>query len=101
MDLQPLINISQLLLVLIFVLVSLNLYLVFRLKDIDPFAKWNPHGINSRLFMIFWVVGVVAAVVATMAYSDTFTLMIFPASEHGEYTLSLHDALPINRKSVV
>lgn len=82
--LQSLIGIAQILLVLIFGLVCVNLYLVFRLKEIDPFAKWNPHKINGILFLIFMIVGTVAAFVSTGAWSEHYTLINDPASEHGK-----------------
>ncbi|MEZ4772234.1 MAG: cytochrome c oxidase subunit II [Bacteroidia bacterium] len=82
--LQSLIGIAQILLVLIFGLVCVNLYLVFRLKEIDPFAKWNPHKINGTLFFVFMVVGTVAAFVSTGAWSEHYTLINDPASEHGK-----------------
>ena len=82
-SLQSIIGIAQVLLVLIFGLVCLNLYLVFRLKDIDPFAKWNPNKINGTLFFVFLVVGLIAAVVSTGAWSDYYILITNPASAHG------------------
>jgi len=83
MDAQSLIDIAQILLVAIFLMVSVNLYLVFRLKDIDPFAKWNPNVINANLFMLFLIVGLAAAFISTNAWSHKMTLMMNPASEHG------------------
>lgn len=82
-SLQSIIGIAQLLLVLIFGLVCLNLYLVFRLKDIDPFAKWNPNKINGTLFLVFFIVGLITAVWSTGAWSDYYILITNPASAHG------------------
>jgi cytochrome c oxidase subunit II len=83
MDPQLLINIAQVLLVSIFLLVCVNLYMVFRLKDIDPFAKWNANIINANLFMLFLIVGMIAAFVSTQKWSGQFVFMVNPASEHG------------------
>ena len=82
-NIQLVINLAQLLLVLIFILVSVNLYLVFRLKDIDPFAKWNANDINGKLFLVFLVVGLIAAFVSAGAWADMYILVKNPASEHG------------------
>lgn len=83
MEAQSLIQIAQIVLIAIFVLVCTNLYLVFRLKDIDPFKRWNPHAINAGLFVLFFVVGTIAAVVSTQEYSKYFTLLFDPNSIHG------------------
>lgn len=83
MDPQLLIGIAQVLLVIILLLVGLNLSLVFRYKEIDPFAKWNPHIINANLFFMFMVVGLIAAYVSTDIWSEKFVFMKNPASAHG------------------
>ncbi|MCI4668639.1 MAG: cytochrome c oxidase subunit II [Bacteroidia bacterium] len=90
MDAAALLNISQVLLIAILVFVAINLYLVFRLKDIDPFRKWDPDKINGTLFLLFFVVGLPVSIVATMNWSDTFTLLIHPASEHGAEIDRMH-----------
>jgi cytochrome c oxidase subunit 2 len=83
MEAQFLISIAQVLLVAIFVLVSANLYMVFRLKDIDPFAKWNANLINANLFMLFLIIGMVAAFASADQWSSEFVFMVNPGSEHG------------------
>lgn len=83
MDPNSLISFAQVLLVVIFLLVSVNLYLVFRLKEIDPFAKWNPHIINANLFFLFLIGGLIAAYVSTDVWADKFVFMNNPASAHG------------------
>ena len=83
MDPQTIINIIQLLLVAVLGLVFINLYLVFRLKDIDPFANWKPNSINGGLFFAFYFVSMIAAIWSTAAWYDKMTLMQNPASEHG------------------
>jgi len=83
MDPQSLISIAQVMLIAIFLLVSVNLYLVFRLKEIDPFAKWNPHFINANLFFLFLIVGLIAAYVSTDANYSKFVFMRNAATEHG------------------
>lgn len=82
-NIQLVISLAQLLLVLVFILVSFNLYLVFRLKEIDPFAKWNPNQINATMFMVFLVVGLIAAFVSAGSFTGMYTLIENPASEHG------------------
>jgi cytochrome c oxidase subunit 2 len=83
MDAQSIITSIQLLLVVIFGLVCANLYLVLRLKNIDPFAKWNPHAINGGLFLAFLVVGMIAATASSIKWYPTLTLTLHAASEHG------------------
>ena len=84
MDAQSLISIAQLLIGVIFLMVVLNLYLVIRLKDIDPFRNWKPHEINGALFVIFGVVSMIAAGVAYARWSDLMILVKGAASEHGD-----------------
>ena len=83
MDPQTIISIIQLLLVVVLGMVFVNLYLVFRLKDIDPFAKWKPDSINGALFFAFYIVGMIAATWSIWVWYDKMILMHNPASEHG------------------
>jgi cytochrome c oxidase subunit 2 len=85
MDAQSLISLAQWLLVLILGMVCANLYLVFRLKDLDPFARWNANLINAWLMLLFMIGGFIAAAVATGVWKEHFTLVFDPASEHGEW----------------
>lgn len=82
-SIQSVLGAAQVLLGVIFVLVSINLYLIFRLKDIDPFSKWDRNAINGALFMVFLVVGFIAAAWSSAAYSDQMMLVNDPASAHG------------------
>lgn len=82
-SIQSVLGAAQGLLGIIFVLVCINLYLIFRLKDIDPFAKWNRNAINGALFMVFLVVGFVAAAVSSGVYYEKMMLVQNAASEHG------------------
>ncbi|WNJ16604.1 cytochrome c oxidase subunit II [Pontibacter sp. G13] len=84
MDGSSLINLAQVLLVLILVLVSANMYLIFRLKDIDPFKRWNPHNINGGALMVFFIVGLIAATWSSIAWADKFILVNDSASVHGD-----------------
>ena len=84
MEAQSLISIAQLLIGGIFVLVLINLYLVVKLKEIDPFRNWKPHEINGALFVIFGIVGTIAAGVAYMRWEDLMILVNNPASEQGK-----------------
>ena len=84
MDAQSLITLAQIMIALILVLVSVNLYLVLKLKEIDPFAKWNANAINGGMFVIFGVVGAIAAGVTTSVYWDKMILVANAASEHGD-----------------
>ena len=89
MEPQSIFNIIQLLLVLVLGLVFLNLYLVFRLKNFDPFAKWNPNSINGGLFFLFYIVGMIAAIWSTAVWYDKMILMHSAASEHGVWIDSM------------
>lgn len=82
-SIQSIIFYAQLLMGFIFLMVCLNLYLVFRLKDIDPFEKWNPNNINGALFMVFCIVGLIAAFASSGAWLEKMILVHTPASEHG------------------
>lgn len=84
MDPQSMITLAQVLLGAILLLVAVNLYLVFRLRDIDPFAKWNPNTINPALFLAFFVFGMIMVFVLQNVYKEYMTLTYNPASEHGE-----------------
>ncbi|RMG31977.1 MAG: cytochrome c oxidase subunit II [Bacteroidetes bacterium] len=84
MDAQVLISFAQVLLVVIFGLVCLNLYLVFRLKEIDPFARWNPSSINGAMFMGFWIVGVIAIIWTTRVWWDEMVMVHSAVSEQGQ-----------------
>ncbi len=84
MEAQSLIIIAQLVLGLILVLVGINLVLVFRLKDIDPFRNWDANAINGWLFMTFLFFGVIAAVMSTLEYSGTFNFWDNAATAHGD-----------------
>ncbi|MEM7656767.1 MAG: cytochrome c oxidase subunit II [Bacteroidota bacterium] len=83
MDAQSLLGLIQVTLGIIFVMVCVNLYLIFRLKDIDPFAKWNPHAINGTLFLSFLILGTIAAFWSSSAYLEKMILVQHPASAHG------------------
>ena len=83
MDATTILGIAKAVIFLIFVLVSINLYLILRLKDIDPFAKWNPHAINGTLFLVFVIVGMIAAFVSSQYWYPNMILVRNPASEHG------------------
>lgn len=67
----------------ILLLTIVNLYLIFRYKEIDLFAKWNPDKVNGALLMGFFVVAMVAAAMSTDQWYDKMILVINPASEHG------------------
>ncbi len=84
METQSLVSIAQILIVGILVLVVANLYLVIKLKDIDPFRKWDPNSINGALFVLFGVVGMVVAGIAASRWYDLMILVKDPASLHGE-----------------
>ncbi|MEM6262407.1 MAG: cytochrome c oxidase subunit II [Bacteroidota bacterium] len=83
MESQTLVNLIIFLLGFVFILVLVNMVLVFRLKDIDPFRKWNPTTINATLFMLFLIFGLIAAYVSTGNYEHLFSLVNDPASLHG------------------
>lgn len=84
MDAQSLISLAQLLLVLILGLVCLNLYLVFRLKEIDPFKDWNSTTINAGMFLAFWIVGIIASSVATYVWWDEMIMVQNSVSDQGQ-----------------
>ena len=83
MDAQSLISLSQILIGVILVMVLINLYLVVRLKNIDPFRNWKPNEINGALFVIFGVVGFIAVAVSYSRWDDLMMLVKGSASEHG------------------
>lgn len=83
MDIQLLIQIAQVLIVAILIMVSVNLYLVLKLKEIDPFAQWNPTAINGGLFMAFGIFGTVAAIMGISAWNDKMIFLHEAASAHG------------------
>lgn len=89
MDAQFLITLAQFLLVAILLLVCANLYLVLKLKEIDPFARWDGNKIHPNLFMAFWIFGVVAIAYATGVWWDEMIMVQDAASEHGQRIDSL------------
>jgi len=84
MDAQSLFSIARILLVVVLLLVCLNLYLVFKLKKFDPFAKWSANKINGFLMLAFMVGGLIASLWASGAWYDAYMLVTNAASEHGE-----------------
>ncbi|MEL6588566.1 MAG: cytochrome c oxidase subunit II [Bacteroidota bacterium] len=83
MELSTILSIAQILLAAIFVLVSINLYLVFRLKEIDPFEKWDANKINANLFLLFWIAFLVLGFGSSIYYGDRMMFMQEAASQHG------------------
>ncbi len=84
MDPQSLITLAQVLLGAILQLVAVNLYLVFRFREIDPFAKWNPNTINPLMFLAFFVFGMIMVFVLQNVYKEYMTITYNAASIHGE-----------------
>lgn len=83
MDSQSIISIIQGLLVFVVLLVFINLYLVIRLKDIDPFKSWNRDLLNGGLFMVFLIGGLAFAGISMVKWYPKMILLHNPASEHG------------------
>ncbi|MEM6799944.1 MAG: cytochrome c oxidase subunit II [Bacteroidota bacterium] len=83
MDPNSIISIVQGLLFFVVLLVFVNLYLVVRLKDIDPFKSWNRNLLNAGLFMVFFVSGVVLAGASMVKWYPKMILLQNPASQHG------------------
>lgn len=81
---EKIIGLIQGLMIGVLVLGILNLYLVFRLRDIDPFRRWNANSINAFLFLLFGVVGFGASIAATIHWWDKLMFWQESASEHGE-----------------
>ncbi|MDX1905549.1 MAG: cytochrome c oxidase subunit II [Bacteroidia bacterium] len=84
MDAQMLIGVAQAMLIGILLIVCLNLYLIFRLKDLDPFAKWDPNAVNGALLLLFIIAGLPAAFLSSMAWSKEMVMTYNAASEHGQ-----------------
>lgn len=84
MDLSLVLSIAQILLAAIFVLVSINLYLVFRLKEIDPFANWDANKVNANLFLLFWIALMILGFGSAIYYGDRMMFMQEAASKHGQ-----------------
>lgn len=83
MDSQSIISIIQGLLVFVVLLVFVNLYLVVRLKEIDPFKTWNRDLLNAGLFMVFLIGGLGIAGISMYKWYPKMILLHNPASEHG------------------
>lgn len=83
MEIQTLITLVQLLLLAMLGLVGYNLYLVFKLKGIDPFRNWSANNGNGIIFLLFLIFGGIAAVWSTYSWSDMFLFGQDAASEHG------------------
>lgn len=83
MDSQSIISIIQGLLVFVVLLVFVNLYLVVRLKEIDPFKTWNRDLLNGGLFMVFLIGGLGLAGASIYKWYPKMILLKNPASEHG------------------
>ncbi|MEL7530118.1 MAG: cytochrome c oxidase subunit II [Bacteroidota bacterium] len=84
MDFSSIISIAQILLAANFVLVSINLYLVFRLKEIDPFENWDANKVNANLFLLFWIALMVLGFGSSIYYGDRMMFMQEAASKHGQ-----------------
>lgn len=75
---------TQILLLVILGFAAYSLYLVFKLKGLDPFRNWDRDNVNGNLFLIFLIVGSIAAVWGGFAYADLYVFGVNPASEEGE-----------------
>lgn len=85
MDSHSILSLVQLLLVFILLMAGVNMYLVFRLREIDPFEKWDANKLNGTLFLVFFIVGMTAALWASSSYYDMYSLVTNAASVHGEH----------------
>lgn len=83
MEASNVLSYIQVFLAAIVILAGVNLYLLYRLREIDPFEKWNANRINGVLFMVFLTVGMVAAYWSNNDWADLYAMIMHPASAHG------------------
>lgn len=83
MDAQTVITLIKILVPLVLALAAYNTYLVFKLKDVDPFENWDRNKINGSLLFLFYLVGTPLAIWSMMYYKDLYILIFDPASDHG------------------
>ncbi|MFN0203890.1 MAG: cytochrome c oxidase subunit II [Bacteroidia bacterium] len=69
---------------IVIVLAAFNVYLFFRLKDIDLFAKWDANKINGIIFVLFFIIGIPLSIWSTGMYDNLYGLIHDPASSQGE-----------------
>lgn len=83
MDAQTILTLLKFAIPVVLALAAYNLYLVFKLKNVDLFANWDRNKVNGLLMIVFITFGTVATVWGTMLYSDQYILINNPASNHG------------------
>lgn len=83
MDAQTILTLLKFAIPVVLVLAAYNLYLVFKLKNVDLFANWDRNKVNGILMLAFITFGTIAAVWGTMLYDDQYILIHNPASDHG------------------
>lgn len=83
MDAQTILTLLKFAIPVVLVLAAYNLYLVFKLKNVDLFANWDRNKVNGLLMLVFITFGTIAAVWGTMLYNDQYILIHNPASDHG------------------
>ena len=83
MDAQTVITLIKILVPLVFALAAYNTYLVFKLKDVDPFGNWDRNKINGTLLFAFYLISVPLAIWSMMYYKDLYILILNPASDLG------------------
>ncbi len=83
MDAQTILTLLKFAIPVVLVLAAYNLYLVFKLKNVDMFANWDRNKINGILMLLFVIFGTIASIWGTMLYDDTYILIHNPASDHG------------------
>lgn len=83
MDAQTVITLIKILVPIVFALAAYNTYLIFKLRNVDPFGNWDRNQINGVLFLLFFLVGAPLSIWGTMLYSDLYILITNPASNHG------------------
>ena len=84
MDAQSILTLIKIFVPVVIILAALNVYLFFRLKNIDLFEKWDANKINGALFLVFCVVGLILSFWGMAMYDDLYILIHNPASEQGE-----------------
>lgn len=83
MDAQTILTLIKILVPIVFALAAYNTYLIFKLRNVDPFGDWDRNKINGTLLLLFFLIGAPLSIWGTWLYKDLYILITNPASNHG------------------
>lgn len=80
---QTVITLIKILVPIVLALAAYNTYLIFKLRNVDPFGNWDRNKINGTMLLLLFALGIPITFWAYSIYSDLYILVTNPASNHG------------------